>query len=158
MAANSAAAVRGDRTLLLDLGQPGGHLARHLFRGEGRLGQALMHEVEPVGQVMLGDVELDRQAGVADAAPDRHPAPFEQARELHGGMPRGPLIEGPRHDGGDAFEVARLDPQRHGHRQTHRQDVLSGQVIGQPGRTVGQPEPGRHRELVGLRHQDVGAG
>ena len=117
-----------------------------------------MHEVEPVGQVMLGDVELDRQAGVADAAPDGHPAPFEQARELHGGMPRGPLIEGARHDGGDAFEVARLDPQRHGHRQTHRQDVLSGQVIGQPGRTVGQPEPGRHRELVGLRHQDVGAG
>jgi hypothetical protein len=149
--------MRGDRPLLLDLGQPGRHVPGDVGRWEGRLDEALAQQVEGIRDVPLGDVDIHGQAGIAHSCTEGHTTTLQQAGELGGGMPRGPLVEGARHDGRDAFLVTRLDTQRQRDGQAHRQHVLPGQVVGQHGEPVVQHPARRHGHGIRLRREDLRA-
>ena len=150
-------ALRGDRPLLLDLGEPLLDVPSHLGRRERRLGEGLTEEVQRILEVPFGDVDVDADPGLGRTRPERDALPLEQQGELARRVGLGALVEGARHDRRDALLLAGLPGQRERDRQAYRVHVLARHVVDDDLEAVRQGAPLGHREGVGLRRDDVRA-
>jgi hypothetical protein len=124
---------------LVDLRQSDLDVAGDLVGREGRLSHSLAEQIERLCQVSLRHVDVDNQARLAGAGAERNSLALQQFRKFLSGMPGRSLIEGPRHDRGDAFTLSWLALKRHRDSESHRDDVLAWDVVGDHAQSVGEP-------------------
>ena len=140
---------------MVDLGQSDLDVAGDLVGREGGLSHSLAEQIERICQVSLRHVDVDNEARLAGAGAERNSLALQQLGKLLSGMPGRSLIEGSRHDRGDAFALSRLALERHRDSEADRDHVLAGDAVGDHVQSVGELGPLRLGERPRLRCDHV---